>query len=416
MIKLKLLWTEYPYKAGFTITDDTDAATLQQVKAVYDFLLEKNFRITKTVWAFPPTEPCGIPATPDSTLRGVTLQNEQYLEYIKKLDSNGFEISLHSATAGNNSRQNLLEAFKLNEKLFNKSRTFICHSKNAENIYWEEKTTNLFPFRQLLAFLSKNKNYGEVESSKYFWGDICKEKIDYIRLLRVRDTNTLKQNPSMPYHDKNKPYVNYWFSATKRRIADCATPNALNKLISQNGLTILYQYLHRYADPDTLKLNDDFVNAINAISSNKEIQVAPVQQLLHRLKALKHITVKKSSKGYCITNESNISLNNLQFEVSGAPNLEISDVNSFIDNNVLVIPVLASKESITICSPERLNFANLKHTHREKQKLPILEEYNLLISQVWIVVREILFKGRSLNSQKYLDANKTIKLENHDNW
>lgn len=44
------------------------------------------------------------------------------------------------------------------------------------------------------------------------------------------------------------------------------------------------------------------------------------------------------------------------------------------------------------------------------------EELFLILGQLWIVTREILFKGRSVNSTKYLDDSKEIKLEDHDNW
>jgi hypothetical protein len=49
-------------------------------------------------------------------------------------------------------------------------------------------------------------------------------------------------------------------------------------------------------------------------------------------------------------------------------------------------------------------------------KPSILEETSLLIGQLWIVAREILFKGRSLSSNKFLDDSREIKLENHDTW
>ena len=48
--------------------------------------------------------------------------------------------------------------------------------------------------------------------------------------------------------------------------------------------------------------------------------------------------------------------------------------------------------------------------------LPLREELSLLTGQMWIIVREMLFKNRSLNSDKYLDGSKEILLENHDNW
>ncbi len=104
-MKAKLVWPPHPYRAGFCITDDTDAATFEQVKAVYDYLLSRNFRTTRTVWAFKPMDRCGVPPIPDSALRGITLEDRRYLEYCKTLHERGFEICLHGASAGNNTRE-----------------------------------------------------------------------------------------------------------------------------------------------------------------------------------------------------------------------------------------------------------------------------------------------------------------------
>ena len=262
-MKAKLVWPPYPYRAGFCITDDTDAATFEQVKAVYDFLLSRNFRTTKTVWAFKPTDRCGIPPVPDSALRGITLEDPRYLEYCRKLHEHGFEICLHGASAGNNTREYTRKAFDFLERHIAPADTFICHSKNADNLYWEDKVTSLPVLRWLLTHYSKHSCSGEVESSPFFWGDICKEKINQVRLFRTRCIDTLKRNPSMPYFDPRKPCVNGWFAATKRRIIDCATEQARAMLKRNYGLTVLYQYLFRYADPDTLELDPRFTKAID---------------------------------------------------------------------------------------------------------------------------------------------------------
>jgi len=98
MAVAELRWPPSPYRAGFTITDDTDAATLETVRAVYDVLDANGVRATKTVWAFPPEEPCGIPALPPSIQRGVTLADPDYRRYCERLAERGFEITLQGAT------------------------------------------------------------------------------------------------------------------------------------------------------------------------------------------------------------------------------------------------------------------------------------------------------------------------------
>ena len=123
-MKAKLVWPPHPYRAGFCITDDADAATFEQVKAVYDYLLSRNFRTTRTVWAFKPMDRCGVPPIPDSALRGITLQDSQYLDYCRRLHEHGFEICLHGASAGNNTREYTRQAFDFLERNIGASDTF----------------------------------------------------------------------------------------------------------------------------------------------------------------------------------------------------------------------------------------------------------------------------------------------------
>ncbi len=462
MISARMLWTEYPYSAGFCITDDTDAATLEQTKAVYDFLVEKHFVTTKTVWPFKPSEPCGIPATPESTLRGITLENRDYFDYCKILADKGYEICLHSASAGNNKRQSMKNAFEFLEEHFGGSDTFILHSKNAENIYWGNKVTRLFPFNLLLRYQSKHKCYGEIENSSYFWGDICKEKVKQIRLYRTRHTNTLKRNPSMPYYDKKKPCVNYWFSATKRSISDCATLSVLDRLKRENGLTVLYQYLHRYADPITLELNAGFIKAVESISNDPGIHIATVSNHMQRLRMIRGIIILNRGKDYWIINANSIGICNLLFALSSSDDLQIGNKSISQNGNYLVIPEIAGMGfvyfqcvkkisfkkcnahevpkcnivthqmntktvRITIQEPVEMKFGNTtiplivdieckedKAVHG--RGISIFEEYRLIIDQMLIIVKEILLRGRSLDTNKFLDASKPIQLENHDNW
>src|SRR5512144_1100258 len=104
MARAELRWPPHPWRAGFTVTDDADAADPAAVRAVYDVLDAHGLRVTRTVWAFAPEEPCGIPAMPARMQRGVTLDDPGYLRYCERLAERGFEIALHGATAGNNRR------------------------------------------------------------------------------------------------------------------------------------------------------------------------------------------------------------------------------------------------------------------------------------------------------------------------
>ncbi len=457
-----LLWTEYPYRAGFCITDDTDAATLEQTRAVYDFLMEQEIRTTKTVWPFHPTEPCGIPATPDSTLRGITLQDAGYLSYCSMLARNGYDICLHGASAGNNSRQATLDALDFAEQHFGPSDTFICHSKNAENLYWESEVTRLFPFRQLIGSIQKHSCSGEIEDSRYFWGDVCGKRVQFVRLLRTRCTNTLKRNPSMPYHDPRKPYVNYWFSATKRSIHDCATPAALDRLKRENGLTILYQYLHRYADPLTLDLDAKFTEAVRNLASDSLLHVHTASHHLRRLRSIRNIVVVQSGGAYWVLNAGSSAIKQLQFTITNPLAVTFDEKQGLVRGDTLVIDEIPAGSAIRFETTTPISFRKCAFvkllpgrsaqitvpagtvmltieppapgitasTHpnllfaiepdadgfKKTSTIPLREEYRMLMDQMRIVLREIVFKGRSLDSNTYLDTSKSIPLENHDTW
>jgi hypothetical protein len=355
-MKAKLVWPPHPYKAGFCITDDTDAATFEQVKAVYDFLLSRNFRTTKTVWAFKSTDRCGIPPVPDSALRGITLEDQRYLKYCKVLHEHGFEICLHGASAGNNTRESTLKAFDFLERHIGPSDTFICHSKNADNLYWEDRVTSLPVLHWLLKHYSKQSCSGEVESSPFFWGDICKERINQVRLFRTRCLNTLKSNPSMPYFDRRKPYVNGWFTATKRRIIDCAAEPARETLKRNYGLTVLYQYLFRYADPKTLTLDPRFTNAVDAIAGDPEILVDTVSHLMRRLRLMQGLFIAHDRRRFWLINTNKEDVRDVQIALSGPVARVSSDQPVNIHGDRLILPVVPATGIVAVETGPALHF------------------------------------------------------------
>jgi hypothetical protein len=464
-MKAKLVWPPYPYKAGFCITDDTDAAAFAQVKAVYDFLLSRRFPVTRTVWAFKPRDRCGIPPVPDSALRGITLEDPQYLDYCRTLHESGFEICLHGASAGNNTREDTLRAFAFLERHIGASDTFICHSKNADNLYWEDRVTSLPVFRRLLKLYCRHACSGEVASSPYFWGDLCKAKINQIRLFRTRRIDTLRSNPSMPYFDPRKPLVNGWFTATKRRLADCAAPQARAALKRNYGLTVLYQYLFRYADPKTLALDPPFTAAVDAIAGDPEILVDTVSHIMRRLRLIQGVFVAYDRNSFRLINTNKDEVHDVQI-VLARPLPDVSaDCPLNIHGDTLVLPVVPGSGIVSVRTGRPLRFKGGRCQAMDKprqvtwrlpagtlranfsespwivngdvtgrpcsfvlqlengpddraslSRLTTLEEPRLVLGQMWIIAREILFKGRRLNVDAYLDDTKEIKLENHDNW
>jgi hypothetical protein len=70
----------------------------------------------------------------------------------------------------------------------------------------------------------------------YWWGDLCHERIHYVRNLTFDEVNLLRINPGMPYRDPKRPFVRWWFSATDAE--DCASFNHLLDESSQDRLEL----------------------------------------------------------------------------------------------------------------------------------------------------------------------------------
>ncbi len=65
---------------AFTVIDDTDSATVENVKPIYDLLYSRGIRTTKTVWAYPARD--GFP--------GQSLSDPEYRDFILSLKEKGF--------------------------------------------------------------------------------------------------------------------------------------------------------------------------------------------------------------------------------------------------------------------------------------------------------------------------------------
>jgi hypothetical protein len=75
---------------------------------------------------------------------------------------------------------------------------------------------------------------GEQEGSKYFWGDVCRDVIQYVRNFTFDQLNLFELDRGMPYHVADTPYVNFWFST-----ADAPDVVAFNRLVSPRRVDML---------------------------------------------------------------------------------------------------------------------------------------------------------------------------------
>jgi hypothetical protein len=105
----------------------------------------------------------------------------------------------------------------------------------------------IYTFARKYLMRSDSQFYGQMENSAYFWGDLCRDTITFVRNFVFNDINTLKMDPLMPYHDLRKPYVPYWFSASEGHEIEafCRLLHERNqdKLLKEGGACIAYAHL-----------------------------------------------------------------------------------------------------------------------------------------------------------------------------
>src|SRR5262249_16748538 len=88
---------------------------------------------------------------------------------------------------------------------------------------------------------------GHIESSPLFWGDLCRERIRYVRNFVFPDLNTLKACPWMPYHDASRPYVNAGVASSEGGTVDAfirtISEGSQDRLEAEGGACIMYTHL-----------------------------------------------------------------------------------------------------------------------------------------------------------------------------
>jgi len=82
--------------------------------------------------------------------------------------------------------------------------------------------------------------------SETFWGDVCRERIKYVRNFVFGDVNTLAVCPWMPYHDPDRPWVNYWFASSEGAVAasfnERLAEENQDRLEAEGGACIMYTH------------------------------------------------------------------------------------------------------------------------------------------------------------------------------
>jgi hypothetical protein len=208
---------------AFTVMDDTDVATVENIQPIYRLLESLGLRTTKTVWPVRCEEGYG------DFWFSETLDDPHYRDFVIDLQARGFEIAFHGATMQTSTRERTVRALERFRCAFGTPpRVYANHSYNRENVYWGAERLD-DPLLRLLfgrAFGPPDRYGGHRPESPYWWGDLCAEQIEYVRNLTFSGINVLRINPSLPYRDPKRPCVRWWFSA-----ADAGDVHAFNHLL-----------------------------------------------------------------------------------------------------------------------------------------------------------------------------------------
>ena len=286
-------------KFAFTIFDDTDGANLKDNQLVYDYLKNLGFKTTKSVWVKKGN-------FIEKKFQGITCEDKDYLTWLLKLKSEGFEIGYHNTTYQSSYREETKKGLEKFKEIFGNFPVVMAnHSLNKENIYWgsHRLSKSRRTIYNMLTLFRKNKYYeGHKKLSPYFWGDLCKENISYVRNFVFSDINTLKCCPFMPYKDPAKPLVNYWFASSDGNNAgvfnNCISDKNQDRLEKEGGACIMYTH---FADGfcNNGKLSEKFKIQMRRLSK-KDGWFVPAATLLEFL--------RKKNKVQIINNEQKKAL------------------------------------------------------------------------------------------------------------
>lgn len=268
---------------AFTIFDDTDWATVERVEPVYDLLADLGMRTTKSAW-LREGDGRGLNA-------GSTCEDPAYVEWLLSLRRRGFEIGIHNASAATSRREETQAALERFRELFGDRMLVHCNHVGCEDgIYggdarlsgWRRAAYNLVTCGR-----RRRSTRGHIDGDVLFWGDLCRQHVNYVRNFVFRELNALAVCREMPYHDPGKPFVNYWFvsadGATLPIFLRNFSHERIDRLAEAGGACIAYvHFADRFASDG--RPHPEFRRRMEYIASLGG-WFAPVSEVLDHLRA-----------------------------------------------------------------------------------------------------------------------------------
>jgi len=266
----------------FSIVDDTDYATLENVRPIYDLLQRLGIRITKTIW------PLVCLEADNPHVNADTLENKAYRHWIQHLQADGVEIAYHGASAGSNLRaynQQGLQRFA--EVLGDYPRMHVNHHKNKDNIYWGAARFNHPLLRGIVGLNQWRRGLrfeGQHPDSPYYWADICQQHIRYSRNFSfIKQINLNTINPTQAYQDLKRPEIAAWFSScdggTVTRFLELLSTQNIDQLVDEHGVCIVYTHFgHGFVKDGQVLPN--VMNCLTYLSQQAHAEFMPVSDWL----------------------------------------------------------------------------------------------------------------------------------------
>jgi hypothetical protein len=231
---------------AFTVFDDPDGQTLEIGREVYSCLHDLGFRTTKGVWPLAANLPPGW---------GGSCEEPQYRDWCCTLQEQGFEIGYHNARQTTSVREDTRRALDRFAEIFGHDPVTMSNHYNCdENVYWGDyrvSSSRRLLYNVLTRGRNHQRSFGHIAGHPLFWGDLCHDRIEYVRNFVFSEINTLAACPIMPYHDADRPLVKQWYASSEgadvSRFTSMLSEKNQDRLVAEGGACIMYTHFgHGY--------------------------------------------------------------------------------------------------------------------------------------------------------------------------
>ena len=225
---------------ALTIFDDTDVATLDYIRPLYELLARLGLRTTKSVWP--------LPYAGKSEYQGsATLDEAEYASYMRDLQDRGFEIAFHGARMESTERAEIQRSLEVFREHFGRYPTaYAAHAHNSDNLYWGSDRFRFRLWRWLYAATGRRREQpgeGHRRESRYYWGDLAQRHLRYVRSFTYDDLNLWNITTAVPYRNAGAPQANAFFPSSfadnVEEFIELLSPARQQQLEREGGLAIV---------------------------------------------------------------------------------------------------------------------------------------------------------------------------------